>query len=36
MGDPMADSELILNKTGAVYHLDLYPDDIADTIIAPC
>lgn len=26
-------SELILNKNGAIYHLDLYPEQIADTII---
>ena len=26
-------SELIINKRGAVYHLDLRPEEIADTII---
>jgi uridine phosphorylase len=30
---PIAESELILNKDGSVYHLHLLPDDIADTII---
>jgi len=29
----IAESELILNKRGAIYHLDLKPDEIADTII---
>lgn len=29
----IADSELILNADGSVYHLNLLPDDIADTII---
>lgn len=28
-----AESELILNPTGTIYHLDLYPENIADTII---
>ena len=27
------DSELIINKRGAVYHLDVHPDEIADTVI---
>lgn len=27
------DSELILNKDGSIYHLNLMPEDIADTII---
>jgi uridine phosphorylase len=27
------DSELILNKDGSIYHLDLRPEDISDTII---
>jgi uridine phosphorylase len=27
------DSELIINKRGAVYHLDVRPDEIADTVI---
>lgn len=30
---PIAESELILNAEGTVYHLDLLPDDIAQTII---
>lgn len=30
---PIAESELILNKDGSVYHLHLLPDDLADTII---
>ncbi|MEN9684454.1 MAG: hypothetical protein RLZZ28_240 [Bacteroidota bacterium] len=29
----IAESELIINKRGAVYHLDLTPDEIASTII---
>lgn len=29
----IAESELIINPRGAVYHLDLRPDEIADTII---
>ncbi|MDD4142158.1 MAG: nucleoside phosphorylase [Bacteroidales bacterium] len=28
----MKNSELVTNKTGAVYHLNLHPDEIADTI----
>lgn len=31
--EPIAESELILNKDGSVYHLHLLPDDIADTVI---
>jgi len=27
------ESELIINKRGAVYHLDIHPDELADTII---
>ncbi len=27
------ESELILNSDGSVYHLNLQPEDIADTII---
>jgi uridine phosphorylase len=27
------ESELILNRDGSIYHLNLNPDDIADTII---
>jgi len=30
---PLAASELILNADGSVYHLNLLPEDIADTII---
>ncbi|MBV8389289.1 MAG: nucleoside phosphorylase [Mucilaginibacter sp.] len=30
---PIAESELILNSDGSIYHLNLLPDDIADTII---
>ena len=29
----IAESELILNKRGAIYHLDLKPDEIANTVI---
>ena len=30
---PLAASELILNSDGSIYHLNLLPEDIADTII---
>ena len=30
---PIKESELILNPDGSVYHLNLKPEDIADTII---
>ena len=30
---PLGPSELILNADGGIYHLDLLPEDIADTII---
>ncbi len=30
---PIKESELILNQDGSVYHLNLKPADIADTII---
>jgi len=30
---PIAESELILNADGSIYHLNLLPEDIADTII---
>lgn len=33
MTTPIAESELILNARGAIYHLDLRPDELADTII---
>ncbi len=29
----IADSELVLNESGSIYHLDLHPENIADTII---
>ena len=29
----ISESELILNKDGSVYHLNLLPEDISDTII---
>ena len=29
----IAESELVLNKNGSIYHLDLLPENIADTII---
>ena len=29
----IAESELIINSRGAVYHLNLKPDEVADTII---
>ncbi len=33
MQQPIGNSELIINPRGAVYHLDLRPEEIADTII---
>ncbi|MDT0621599.1 nucleoside phosphorylase [Croceitalea vernalis] len=30
---PIAESELILNADGSIYHLNLLPEDVADTII---
>ena len=30
---PIKESELILNPEGSVYHLNLRPEDIANTII---
>ncbi len=30
---PIASSELIINQRGAIYHLDLRPDELADTVI---
>jgi uridine phosphorylase len=33
MQQPIGDSELIINPRGAVYHLDLRPEELADTII---
>ncbi|MBW8687297.1 nucleoside phosphorylase [Chitinophaga rhizophila] len=33
MNTRIAESELILNSRGAVYHLDLKPDELSDTII---
>jgi uridine phosphorylase len=29
----IAESELILNSRGAIYHLDLHPEELAGTII---
>jgi len=29
----IAESELVLNKDGSIYHLDLHPENIADTIV---
>ena len=29
----IAESELIINNRGAIYHLDLRPEELADTII---
>ena len=29
----IAESEMILNARGAIYHLNLLPDEVADTII---
>lgn len=29
----IAESELIINARGAIYHLDIHPDELADTII---
>jgi len=31
--EPIASSELIINNRGAVYHLDLRPEELADTVI---
>ena len=31
--NPIAPSELIITNQGRIYHLDLLPEDIADTII---
>jgi uridine phosphorylase len=31
---PFAPSELILNPDGSVYHLHLWPEDLADTVVA--
>ncbi|MFY7792563.1 MAG: nucleoside phosphorylase [Chitinophagaceae bacterium] len=33
MSSPIASSELIINERGAVYHLDLRPEELADTVI---
>ncbi|MET0243870.1 MAG: nucleoside phosphorylase [Flavitalea sp.] len=30
---PIPESELIINNRGAIYHLDLRPDELADTVI---
>ena len=31
--NPIAESELILNPDGSIYHLKLHPENIADDII---
>jgi uridine phosphorylase len=33
MADPIAESEMILNDRGAIYHLDLLPEEIAPLVI---
>src|SRR3989338_115997 len=33
MTDRIRESELILNSDGSIYHLNLLPEDIADTVI---
>ena len=33
MSARIADSELIINKRGAIYHLDVRPEELADTVI---
>lgn len=33
MADPIAESEMILNNRGAIYHLDLLPEEIAPLVI---
>lgn len=33
MGNRIAESELIINDRGGVYHLDIRPDELADTVI---
>ena len=33
MNKPIANSELILNSDGSIYHLHLLPEDLADTVI---
>ena len=33
MQQPIPASQLVLNNEGAIYHLNLHPDDIADDII---
>src|SRR3981081_4014323 len=30
---PIAESELIINKRGAIYHLDLRPEELAPTVL---
>ncbi|MBW7952705.1 MAG: phosphorylase, partial [Chitinophagaceae bacterium] len=29
----IAESELIINDRGAIYHLDIAPEELADTVI---
>ncbi|WP_225974366.1 nucleoside phosphorylase-I family protein [Arachidicoccus ginsenosidivorans] len=33
MANPIAESELIINERGAIYHLNLRPEELAPTII---
>src|SRR5690242_1957115 len=33
MSDPIAESEMILNARGAIYHLDLLPEELAPFVI---
>ena len=33
MNQPIPASQLILNKEGAIYHLNLHPDQLADDVI---
>ncbi|MFM2019339.1 MAG: hypothetical protein RL007_2995, partial [Bacteroidota bacterium] len=33
MQTPIAESELILNPDGSIYHLKLKPEDLADNVI---
>ena len=30
---PIAESELVINKDGSIYHLHLHPEQIAETIL---
>ena len=33
MNQPIPESQLVLNAEGAVYHLNLHPDQLADDVI---